>query len=122
MCLNGKSSDPICITRGVPQGSVIGPLLFPLVIDSLSPVCENSFYLKYADDLTILHFIRQVGDDRLQIEIDHVRDWTANHNLVINESKCCILDVITKRSISCDPISLSKAFVKNVDFGLHLFP
>lgn len=114
VCLNGNFSDPVTITRGVPQGSVIGPLLFSLVIDSLSPVCDNSCFLKYADDLTILHFVREAADDKLQMEIDNVRDWTKQHSLLINVSKCCVLDVITKRSLICNPVFLSETQVENV--------
>ena len=70
--LKGDASSFSPITCGVPQGSVIGPLLFSLVMDSLNPLCKNSRYFKYADDLTVLHFMRSSCDDDMQAEITHI--------------------------------------------------
>jgi ribonucleases P/MRP protein subunit RPP40 len=42
------------VKSGVPQGSVLGPLLFAAIVDALHSVSENSILVKYADDLTIL--------------------------------------------------------------------
>ena len=70
--LNGVTSPFVSVDRGVPQGSVIGPILFSMVIDSLVPVCKNSHFFKYADDLTVLHFIRNNAEDQLQIEMEQI--------------------------------------------------
>ena len=64
--VNGSFSSWTNVTSGVPQGSVVGPVLFCLVMNCLKPVCDSSIFIKYADDLTILHFIRSQADDCLQ--------------------------------------------------------
>ena len=46
-------SDPLQITRGVPQGSILGPLLFTLYTNDL-PNCHNAFSVSFADDISIL--------------------------------------------------------------------
>ena len=48
--LSGQSSDASPINASVPQGSILGPLLFSVFIDDLVDTCENQLYL-YADDL-----------------------------------------------------------------------
>jgi hypothetical protein len=88
------------ISSGVPQGSVIGPFLFALVIDSLSPVCVNSTMIKYADDVTILHRIRNVSEDFLQVEWRHLEEWSDSVGLVLNFEKSCV----TKNSLEVEPI------------------
>ena len=92
------------ILSGVPQGSVMGPFLFALVIDSLSPVCENSFMIKYADDVTILHRIRHVSEDNLQSEWNHLEEWCDTVGLSLNFEKSCIMNCVTKKSFDVCPI------------------
>jgi retron-type reverse transcriptase len=93
--VDGSSSTYIPVTSGVPQGSIIGPILFSLVMDSFTSVCNNSLVFKYADDITILHFLRNDSDDGLQSEFDNIHSWSVSNNLTINQSKSFVMDVIT---------------------------
>ena len=104
--VGGSSSSYSRMTSGVPQGSTLGPILFSLVVDSLSPVCENSMFFKYADDLTVLHFLREDSDDDLQTEINNIVSWTEDHDLSINVTKSVVMDICTKKSMSCKPVFL----------------
>ena len=97
---NGNVSDWSSITSGVPQGSVLGPILFSLVIDSYSPICNNSTCIKFADDVTILHFIRSQSDDFLQCEWTHLESWSESVGLSLNREKSCIMNYITKKSLN----------------------
>ena len=114
--LNGDVSQWHCVSSGVPQGSIVGPLLFSMVVDSLSVVQNNSSIIKYADDVNILHFVRESCDDLMQSEWDNVMLWSNNVGLPVNFSKCVCMNVITKKSLSLKSIAKSDGtFIENVD-------
>lgn len=97
---NNSLSSWANVTSGVPQGSVMGPILFCMVVDDLTPACHNSTYYKYADDLTILNVMYDSDQDNLQLEIDNVVNWCKTKNLDLNLSKCNVMDISTKKSLS----------------------
>ena len=84
-------SDWVEIFSGVPQGSVIGPLLFVLFINDLPRVLTNVSKL-YADDTKILSKI--VSDEyatKLQLDLDNAFKWTQDWLLLFNTSKCVVM-------------------------------
>jgi hypothetical protein len=97
-------SDWYFAPSGVPQGSVLGPIIFAAVVNDLAPLCANSKLYKYADDLTLLHFIRQIIDDSLQSEMNHISAWSDATLLPINYKKSVVVDIITKRSLHIGPL------------------
>ena len=99
-------SNFVPIVSGVPQGSIIGPILFSLVIDSFNTVYDNSIVVKYADDLTIVHFLSKESDDRLQEEIDNIYLWSSDNNLCINQDKSFVMDITTNKSLVCSPLEM----------------
>ena len=112
--LDGLSSSWIRICSGVPQGSVIGPLLFALAVH-ISPVCSNSSMIKYADDILLLHFTRSPSDDMLQLEWNNLVQLSNSLQLPINYSKCQVMDIITKSSLQVSPVvDSTSSFVPQV--------
>jgi hypothetical protein len=92
------------VSSGVPQGSIIGPLLFCICISSLKAKYPNSHLFKYADDVTILHFLRDSNEDCLQLELDNVIAWSEDKGLRLNFSKCSVTNFVTRRNLACLPI------------------
>ena len=103
----GNSVSPwVQISSGVPQGSVLGPILFCLVIDQLSPVCSNTKMVKYADDVVFLHFLPTPSSDHLQLEWNSLVKWSDDFFLPINFSKCKVMDFVTKKNITLSPVQI----------------
>ena len=101
------------IRSGVPQGSVLGPLLFCMSIDKFTSVSPNSMCIKYADDVTILHFVRNSSADSLQLEWENAERWSDMHGLPLNRSKCSIMNINTKRSLSLACVTDSSGSIVN---------
>jgi hypothetical protein len=84
-------SEWVEIFSGVPQGSVIGPLLFVIYINDLPDILVNMSKL-YADDTKILSEISSVDSGRkLQYDLDRAYEWTQNWLLKFNINKCVVM-------------------------------
>ena len=96
---NGFSSSEFLATSGVPQGSILGPLLFLVFInDLLSSLSVH--VLAYADDLKLFSRITLLEDaERLQCNFNKVVKWCENYNLPLNISKCHIMSYVRKKTV-----------------------
>jgi len=86
--LNGKKSSSVPVTSGVPQGSVLGPLLFSIFINDL-PSIVSSPILMFADDTKIFRVIRNKEDhSALQNDLNLLYEWSLQWQLNFNVVKC----------------------------------
>jgi hypothetical protein len=91
--LNGKSSAWHEVTSGIPQGSVLGPLLFVLYINDL-PACVKSECLLFADDTKIFRSILSDEDRQVfQDDIDKLHAWTTDWLLLFHPDKCKVMSI-----------------------------
>ncbi len=118
--IGDAKSDWCDITSGVPQGSVVGPLLFNMVTDSYSPACENTKVIKYADDVTIVHLLRQSVDDHLQLEWNHLIKWSDENALPVNRDKCAVMNVVTRKGIFLSDVVTDSGMVLSTVSSLKL--
>lgn len=107
------------ISAGVPQGSILGPLLFLIYLNDIVYCTTNSEFVSYADDTSV--FIS--GKSERDIEkkasraLDALDTWTKANCLKINTKKTKIVLYIPKRKVITKPInvSLSHDLVEIVD-------
>ena len=101
VCIDGNSSTFLRITSGVPQGSILGPLLFLLYINDIQNVSSNLSSVVFADDTNV--FIS--GRNATQItsiittEIPKLEQWFLSNKLLVNMKKtnCIVFKQKNKR-------------------------
>ena len=87
--VNGHTSSFKTISCGVPQGSILGPLLFIIYVNDLPLCIENGHVTKYADDTSSSNGISTVEDITRNFipDIKNVMDWLKANNLSLNVMK-----------------------------------
>jgi hypothetical protein len=93
-------SSELAVTSGVPQGSVLGPLLFLIFINDIGNDVSCKLRL-FADDCMIYLEIKDVKDcDRLQDDINAICNWVNMNEMRLNEHKSQLIKFTSKRPAS----------------------
>ena len=118
VCIDSQSSEELEITSGVPQGSILGPLLFIVYINDLPRSLKHCSVNMYADDTAI--YLGSQTVDTLNIylnqDLERLAEWLVDNNLVLNVTKtksllftsqrhkerdCKLCLILLGRKISC---------------------
>ena len=96
--LDGESSDEVPVKSGVPQGTVLGPILFLCHINDL-PLHVKSQVRLFADDCLLYREINNQADHHtLQNDLNQLETWADKSVMQFNAKKCYILSVKNKTS------------------------
>ena len=92
VAINGHTSGLLPVLSGVPQGSILGPLLFLLFINDLPQSVRSSSMLLFADDAKCFRPITNPSDcSLLQDDLVRLLDWSNKWKLHFNISKCALV-------------------------------
>ena len=96
--VHGSASDSLPVLSGVPQGSILGPILFILYINDLPSIVDNTLVL-FADDSKCSKAITSPEDcTSLQEDLNNVHSWSQDWKLRFNFSKCEVLSVTRNKN------------------------
>ena len=102
--VNGTTSEQFHAPSGVPQGSVLGPVLFIIYINSMILKAGNANIYMYADDLKLHREIKSEEDtELLQKDLDTLYDWSLYSLLKFHLGKCVVMRFEPSKNIESNP-------------------
>lgn len=115
--ISDSYSDEFISCSGVPQGSILGPLIFLLFINDLASCITNTKIILFADDVKLFISVRSLSDcSRLQADIERVSEWCAKNRLSLNPKKTKSIVLSRKRDILYFLYNLGGAPIPRVPF------
>ena len=96
------------------QGSLLGPILFAIVINDFEPLSDRSKFVAYADDLTIIHHVPPLEDNLIQKELEQIESWSRGIGLSLNKTKTKLLTISRSTIDSLPVISLNGSRIERV--------
>lgn len=127
--VNGVCSEWSNVTSGIPQGSVLGPIMFTIFINDL-PISLNSSVKIFADDTKIYNSIE--NRDVLQDDLDKLISWSNTWLLPFNVDKCSVVHygnsndrfvyTMDDKALAAEAIikDLGIVFQEDLKFGKHI--
>ena len=91
--VNGSKSSWTRVTSGIPQGSVLGPLLFVCYVNDMPENITSTVYM-FADDTKLYRNIKtHIDREVLQSDLSRLEDWSRKWQLRFNADKCKVLHI-----------------------------
>ena len=115
--VNGVHSDIARVLSGVPQGSVLGPLLFILFINDLEMVVSFSRVSFFADDTRVSKLIGCTEDClSLQIDLENILEWSRQNNMKLHEQKFELLNHLHNKKCHSSDLPF---FMETLTYAQH---
>ena len=103
---------------GVPQGSVMSPVLFNIHINDIESAIPERLFMnssKYADDCTLDESVSQGSTNHMQMALEAMQDWSTRNNMIINPKKTKDMWICFNTTIpEPDPLLIGSEVVERV--------
>ena len=106
---DNEVSPQLNLNIGVPQGTVLGPILYLIYMNDLPDILPDNSFIMYADDITLYSCAKNLTDASYQLQalIDKTAIWIESKGLVINTSKSNCMVMRTKRNSENNQINVN---------------
>ena len=113
--INGSTSSWTSVTSGVPQGSIIGPLMFLLFVNDIPQITSSNIML-FADDTKLWRLIKSIDDvNILQEDLAKIIEWCQKWKLHLNVKKCKYM-AIGRNILYKHNYYMNQVKIENVEF------
>ena len=113
--INGAESSTLDMDYGVPQGSILGPLLFVIYINDIPEIAQFAKFILYADDANIIITANTIEEinDQLENLITKLLDWVNSNGLVLNLKKTKYMIFSRSRNVELpQPLTISETLIE----------
>jgi hypothetical protein len=118
--LHGDTSSLIPVKSGVPQGTVLGPLMFLMYVNDIGEGLTSNIRL-FADDCLLYHPITNVDHTIiLQNDLDTLTKWATTWQMTFNIDKCRIMHMHTNKSPVIQQYTLNGKIINTTDHHPYL--
>ena len=105
---------------GVPQGTVLGPLLFIILMCDINSGITSSSMVSFADDTRLYYGISNVDDCAiLKNDLNSIYEWASGNNMLFNAQKFQYICFNPRTSLSCYVYTSSSLDI--IDYSRHVF-
>jgi hypothetical protein len=119
--VDGEKSEAVPVTSGVPQGSVLGPILFLIYINDMPQYTRHSQVRLFADDTIVYLSVTAVDEcEKLQDDLKRLEKWEEEWLMEFHPAKCNILRITRKKSKVNFPYTLHGHVLEEVPSAKYL--